>query len=72
MNAIGLRAKDLYKDLDEIIKSLSQMNEVNYDKNKIDFLFSMLEKSLESEDHVKTISMRLQALERIHKESPNI
>ena len=72
MNAIGNRAKDLYKDLDEIIKNLHSMNDVNYDKNKIDFLFSMHEKSLECEEHVRIISERLQALEKIHKESPNI
>ena len=48
------------------------MNDVNFDKNKIDFLFAMLEKAYESEDHVALISQRLHALEKIHKESPNI
>ena len=48
------------------------MSDVNYDKNKVDFLFMMLEKSLESEDHVRVITERLRAIEKIHKESPNV
>jgi len=48
MNYIGLRAKDLNKDLDDIVRRLQIMNDVNYDKNKIDYLFNILERSLES------------------------
>ena len=48
------------------------MNDVNYDKNKIDFLFQILERSLENGEHIKFIVERLKALEKIHKESPNI
>ena len=72
MNFIGLRAKDLNKDLDDIVRRLQIMNDVNYDKNKIDYLFNILERSLESGDQVKFILERLKALEKIHKESPNI
>ena len=50
MNFIGLKAKDLNKDLDDIVRRLQIMNDVNYDKNKIDYLFNILEKSLESGD----------------------
>lgn len=50
MNYIGLRAKDLNKDLDDIVRRLQIMNDVNYDKNKIDYLFNILERSLESGD----------------------
>jgi hypothetical protein len=31
------------------------MSDVNYDKNKIDFLFFMLEKAIESDDHIEII-----------------
>lgn len=48
------------------------MNDVNYDKNKIDYLFQILERSLENGEHIKFIIERLKALEKIHKESPNI
>ena len=72
MNYIGLRAKDLNKDLDDIVRRLQIMNDVNYDKNKIDYLFNILERSLESSEQVKFILERLKALEKIHKESPNI
>lgn len=72
MDSIGQRAKELNNTLDYICKKLRQMGDVNYDKNKIDFLFFMLEKAYESEEHVYIISQRLKALEKIHKESPNI
>lgn len=72
MDNIGNRAKELNKDLEDILRRLQTMTDVNYDKNKIEYLFSLLESSLESEDHVNIITERLKALERIHKESPNI
>lgn len=72
MDMIGQRAKELNKDLEDIVRNLQSMNDVNYDKNKVDFLFSMLEKAIENEDHVRIIAERLRALEKIHKDSPNI
>ena len=72
MNFIGIKAKDLNKDLDDIVRRLQIMNDVNYDKNKIDYLFNILERSLESGDQVKFILERLKALEKIHKESPSM
>ena len=72
MDNIGNRAKELNKDLDDILRCLGKMSEVNYDKNKIDYLFELLEKSFESEDQVAIVVERLKALEKIHKESPNI
>jgi C4-type Zn-finger protein len=58
--------------LEEILKCLKGLKEENYDNNKIEYLFEMLEKSLESGEQVNVILERLKALERIHKESPNI
>jgi len=52
MDQIGNRAKDLNKELGEITRRLQSMNEINYDKNKIDFLFHLLERAIESEEHV--------------------
>jgi hypothetical protein len=48
------------------------MSFANYDKNKIDYLYEILEKSFENEEHVIFIADRLKSLEKIHKESPNI
>jgi predicted nucleotide-binding protein (sugar kinase/HSP70/actin superfamily) len=48
MDAIGIRAKELKKTMDEIISNLNKLNDTNYDKNKIDYLFEILEKSIES------------------------
>mmetsp|Transcript_29432 Transcript_29432/g.44559 ORF Transcript_29432/g.44559 Transcript_29432/m.44559 type:complete len:115 (+) Transcript_29432:1248-1592(+) len=56
MNSIGNLAKDLNKDLEEILKNMQIMKEVNYDKSKIDFLFMMVEKAIECEEHVRIIS----------------
>ena len=72
MDNIGNRAKELNKDLEDVVRRLQTMSDVNYDKNKIDYLFALLESCLESEEHVEIITERLKALERIHKESPNI
>lgn len=72
MDAIGNPAKELNKDLEEVLKILRQMQDVNYDKNKIDYLFGLLELAMECEPELDLILERLQALEKIHKESPNI
>ena len=48
------------------------MKDIDYDKNKIDYLYSMIEKAFEAEILVETLIERLSALEKIHKESPNI
>lgn len=48
------------------------MDYINYDKNKIDFLYEILEKAMENEEHVEIVLDRLKSLEKIHKESPNI
>ena len=72
MDIIGSRAKELNKDLEDIVRSLHSMSDINYDKNKIDFLFQILERAIESDEHVVTIVDRLRGIEKIHKESPNI
>ena len=72
MDQIGNRAKELNKELEEILRNLNSMNNVNYEKNKIDYLFEILEKSIESEEQVNIVTDRLKALEKIHKESPNM
>ena len=48
------------------------MSFANYDKNKIDYLYEILEKEFENEELVLFIIDRLKSLEKIHKESPNI
>lgn len=48
------------------------MRDINYDKNKIEFLFHMTEKSIEMFDHVQIIVERLAALEKIHQSSPDL
>jgi len=49
MDTIGNRARELNKELDDVMRRLQTMNFVNYDKNKIDYLYEMVEKALESD-----------------------
>ena len=72
LNLIGNRAKELNKELDEILRRLQALETINYDKNRIDFLYEVLERCLENDEHVDLILERLKSLEKIHKESPNI
>jgi len=72
MDSLGNKARAFDQDLDEILETLKQMTEVSFDKNKYEFLYQMLEKAIESDEQVDIIIERLKALERIHKESPNI
>lgn len=67
---IGSKAKELNRDLEACVSRLTK--EIDYDKNKIDLLYHMTEKWIESEQHVLLILERLLALEKIHKESPNL
>ena len=43
-----------------------------YDKQKVDLVFDMTQKSIEQSRHLKVIIERLLVLERMNKESPNI
>ena len=66
------KSKDMNKELENILTKIQQMREIDYDKNKIDFLYEMVNKALEQGGQVEILIERLQALEKIHKESPNI
>ena len=72
MDIIGNSAKQLNKTFEEILRKLAKMSFANYDKNKIDYLYELLEKAFENEEHLIIIIDRLKSLEKIHKESPNI
>ena len=43
-----------------------------YDQQKIQLVYSMAEKSIEQKEHLEVILERLNVLENIHKESPNL
>jgi hypothetical protein len=51
LEQIGMKAKELNKELDTTVQRLQQMKDIDYDKNKIDFLYLMTEKSIEQFDH---------------------
>jgi len=72
MDQLAGSAKALNQDLDSVLRSLQAMDYANDEKNKIDFLYDVLEKAMENEDHVGIVLDRLTSLEKIHKEAPNI
>ena len=73
LDKIGQRAKVLNGDLDKILSYLEKLSRTGINnENKIDFLFDLLEASFENKHLLEQILQRLKAIERIHKESPNI
>lgn len=64
--------KTLDNEMDEILRRLQAMETINYDKQRIDFLYDILEKFMENDEHVDIILDRLKSLEKIHTESPSI
>ena len=45
--AIGQKAKELNKELETLVQRFYQLRDIDYDKNKIDFLYLMTERALE-------------------------
>lgn len=72
VDIIGNKAKELNKELETLVNRFRQLKEIDYDQNKIDYLYNMTEKSFESDSHVILILERLRALEEIHKNSTSI
>ena len=72
LDMIGSSAKNFNRELEEILRKLAVMKPLNYDKSKIDYLYDLIEKGMEAEEHVTIVLERLKALEKIHKDSPGI
>lgn len=71
LDHICQRAEHVSKIQVQIMTGMGQLNQ-NYDQNKIDSLFELLEMSYENKPIVEALLQRLKAIETIHKESPNI
>jgi hypothetical protein len=69
---IGSKAKELNKDLETLVNRFRQLKDIDYDHNKIDYLYQMTEKALESNETLTLLLSRLKAVETIHRESTNI
>jgi hypothetical protein len=52
MQSISKRAKELYEELQRLNRKFSEMPEIDYDKNKIDFVHMFTERALEGSEHV--------------------
>ena len=48
------------------------MEDVSYDQQKVEMVHDMAQRSLEQKDHLDVILERLNVLENMHKESPNL
>ena len=44
---ITSKAKELNKDLETLVTRLYQMRDIDYDENKIEYLYQMAEKAIE-------------------------
>jgi hypothetical protein len=72
IDLVGSKAKELNKDLENLVGRFRTLRDIDYDPTKIEFLYSMTEKSLEHEKHIELIIERLKAVETIHQESTNV
>jgi hypothetical protein len=52
LNSIGKRGKELTEELLKLIKKLGEMPELDYDKNKIQFVHMFTERALDSNEHI--------------------
>jgi hypothetical protein len=66
------RATMFNDELERLENKLATMNDVNYERPKIDFLYGLAEKAIEEQPHLDLIVERLSVLEQIHKQGPNI
>ena len=48
------------------------MQDIAYDKSKVDLVFNSTEKALEQNSHLEIICERVKVLEQMHLESPNL
>ena len=48
------------------------MPELDYDKNKIQFVHMFTERAMESNEHIQMIVNRLKVIEKIHEDSSDI
>ena len=71
-DTMSKKAQEFNDELEKLENKLATMNDVAYDRQKVDFLYSFAERSLEQMPHLELILERLQVLERIHKEAPNV
>ncbi len=72
IDLVGSKAKELNKDLEILVGRFRTLRDIDYDPTKIEFLYSLTEKSLEHEKHIELIIERLRAVETIHQESTNV
>ena len=71
-DSMSKRAQMFNDELEKVDGKLQAMNDVAYEKQKIDFLYTFAERALEQLPHVDLVLERLQVMERIQKEAPNI
>ena len=70
--SIANKAKQFNTDLHQLQGKFQAMEDVTYDQQKIALVYDITERSLEQKKHLEAIVERLNVLENMHKESPNI
>ena len=71
-NLLSNIAKEFNVDLGVLQQKFAQMQYFAYDQQKIALVYEMTERALEQKDHLAIVLERLNVLERMHKESPNL
>ena len=71
-NSLANKAKMLNSQLLDLQSKLQHMEDVSYEKKKLDLVYLMAERSLEQKGHLDIIVERLKVLESMNKESPNL
>ena len=66
VNSISAKAKAFNNDLTNLQQKLQAMQDISYDKSKLDVVFNFTERALEQGDHLNIICERLKVLEQMH------
>ena len=70
--SIANKVKAFNSELTKLQQKFQNMDDVAYDQQKIQMVYQMTERALEQKDHLDVILERLNVLESINKESPNL
>ena len=69
---IASKAKQFNNDLHTLQNKFAMMEDVNYDRQKVAFVFLMTEQALEQREYLGIILERLKALDKMNQESPQL
>ena len=63
VNSISQKAKAFNQELQLLQAKLHSMQDISYDKSKLDLIFSTTEKALEQRSHLEIVNERMRVIE---------